>query len=140
MSRYTTCMHGDVVTKESRKFDGRKVDEALFGSFLHRSVEHVRQDLCQTEEVQVELANFSFSVQDVSIAFSILKEFISDFQLYGHADKFYPKFYDCIFGRHQEIFPTLSLDTSFSACMNVCDQILVFLSIEIALKTKLKMI
>ena len=51
-------MHGDVVTKESREFDGRKVDEALFGSFLHRSVEHVRQDLCQTEEVQVELANF----------------------------------------------------------------------------------
>ena len=58
LSRHTTCVHGDVVTKESRKFDGRKVDEALFGSFLHRSVEHVRQDLCQTEEVQVELANF----------------------------------------------------------------------------------
>ena len=116
LTRHIRVKHAEIQTKneQSLRFKGRKVDAGCFRSLLYLSLEKIKQDKTQTEEVLSELESVVFSQDDITRAYNVVEKLILSFQLNGNGETFYPTFYNCVSKNHSKMFPSLSRDSSLS--------------------------
>lgn len=62
------------------------------------------------------------------MAYSVVKDVISNLETDGNGEKFYPSFYECVFSRFTVMFPSFGRDASLSIGLELADHILAFLS------------